>query len=397
MGTTLLRTGLTGACLVLAAGIAVEQSRSAIVTEGKGLDFAPLRSAGAALVHGLSIYADRRFVYPPTAAVALIPTTLGRYAAALDVWLVVSAAAVGVAGLIAIAPWRGALWPLLSALGACILLKSDVLTDTLWLGNLSLLLAPVAVGVLLLFEARHWRTGIALLMLSLLIKPLLIPLVLIPLLQREWRPLADAIVVAAVLLGAAILLVPGGGHFVAVIGYLDGGSSLRGAEAVYNISIHGLAQRFALGAWATAARVIVIATAAGIAVMWARRPASPGSVAAMGALLLLAFLLAGSLSEDHYLLVAAPCVLAALALSRKPLGMIGALPGLLLVAFPRHEFGNVGNLAQDLQIRYFLAEVALAVAAAMIVWESMRVRRAPGAHALATERGQPVVGQSSVA
>jgi arabinofuranan 3-O-arabinosyltransferase len=365
---------------VLAAvvGVAFEQARDAIETQGKGLDLGPVRSAVLALTHGTSIYVNHRFVYPPTAAVALLPVSLGRYRTTVDVWLVLCVVGVAAAGFLAVAPWRRGRWIVLSTLAAGLLVGSDALRDTLWIGNVSLLLAPLAVGVLLLYEDGRWRAGTALLVLSLLIKPILIPLLLIPMLRRRWRAVAESVFCGAVLLALAILLVPGGGHFFAILRFEEGGGSLTGRGLVYNIAISGLAHRLGVGGWGSAARVALVAALVAATWAWARRPSQPGSTAAIGSLLLLGLFLAGSLSEDNYLLVAAPCVLTALALGGTRSSAAAAVPALVLVAFPRSVVGDLASSPPSLQVRYLLAEVFLAFAAAAVLVPLRGARRGRG-------------------
>jgi hypothetical protein len=364
---SILRRALAAGFLALVVVIAVRQARDAIATPGKGLDFGPVRDAAVALLHGASIYTNPRFVYPPTAAVALLPVAAGARASAVNAWIVLCTIGVAVAGLLSMAPWRRGVWVLLATLAAALMLRSDALTDSLWIGNVSLLLAPVAVAVLLLFESGRWRGGSALLVLSLLIKPLLIPLILLPLLRGQWRPIVQAALGGCVLLAVAIVFVPDGEHFFAVLRFLESGGTLNGQAAVYNVSIRGLAERLGAGIWGSAARVIVVALTAALAYRWAREPLRPGAVAAMGTLLLLALLLAGSLSEDHYLLVAAPCLLTALALRSQLAAVAVALPGLALFAFPVRYVGNVGTSPASLQVRFLLAELLLGAAAAVLV------------------------------
>jgi hypothetical protein len=224
--------------------------------------------------------------------------------------------------------------------------------------------------VLLLFEAGRWRAGSALLVASLLIKPLLLPLVVLPLLARRWQPLLTSLAAGLALLGAAVLAVPGGTHVFTIARYVAGGAALTGQDAVFNISIGGVAERYhAVGlGWAARGAVIVLAALATYA--WTRRPVAPGGIASIGTLLLSAFLLAGSLSESHHLLVVTPCLLAGLALQDRPSRLVIALPALLLLAFPRYYLGSPGDTAGDLQIRYFLAELLLTLAAAVAVWQS---------------------------
>ena len=274
-----VRRALAAACLALVVVIAVQQAHDAIATPGRGLDFGPLRDAALALVHGASIYTNPRFVYPPTAAVALLPLSIGSAGAEVDAWIVACTVAVALSGLLSIAPWRRGEWWLVAVLAAGLMVKSDALTDSLWIANVSLLLAPVAVGVLLLYEAGHWRAGSALLVVSLLIKPLLIPLILLPLLRGQWRAILGAALGGCVLLAAAILLVPGGGHFFSVLRFLENGGTLTRGAAVYNVSIRGLAQRLDEATWGSVARLAVLAATAALAFRWARRPPVRGSPA----------------------------------------------------------------------------------------------------------------------
>jgi hypothetical protein len=363
----LLRRVLVAVCLTLIVLFAIRQVHDAIATPAKGLDFGPMRDAALALVHGRAIYSNPRFVYPPTAAIALLPLTIGAEAGAVNAWLILCTIAVAVAGLLSMAPCRRGIWVLAAVLAAALLVRSDTLTDSLWIGNVSLLLAPAAVGVLLLFESERWRAGSALLVVSLLIKPVLIPLVLLPLLRGQWRTILEAAICGCVALALAIVFVPGGGHFFAVLRFLENGGTLKGQAAVYNVSIRGLAERLGDGTWGTAARVIVVALTAMLAYRFARRPLRSGDVASLGALLLLALLLAGSLTEDHYLLVVAPCLLLALALRSEPGALVLALPGLALFAFPARYIGSPATSPAGLQVRFVLAELALGAAAALFV------------------------------
>jgi hypothetical protein len=350
-----VRRALAAACLALVVVIAVQQAHDAIATPGRGLDFGPLRDAALALVHGASIYTNPRFVYPPTAAVALLPLSIGSAGAEVDAWIVACTVAVALSGLLSIAPWRRGEWWLVAVLAAGLMVKSDALTDSLWIANVSLLLAPVAVGVLLLYEAGHWRAGSALLVVSLLIKPLLIPLILLPLLRGQWRAILGAALGGCVLLAAAILLVPGGGHFFSVLRFLENGGTLTRGAAVYNVSIRGLAQRLDEATWGSVARLAVLAATAALAFRWARRPPVRGDIAAMGTLLLLA------------LLLAAPCLLCALALWDRFAALLVALPGIVLFAFPIRYLGNVATSPADLQVRFVLAELLLAAAPAIFI------------------------------
>ena len=360
----ILRRSLALGSLALATVAGLRDARGAIASTSfiKGEDFSPLYHAGLAVVHGSSIYADHNFVYPPTAAVAMVPLSLGSYPSDLKAWLILSTIAVAAAGLVSLAPWRGGWWPLAGGLAAFALLKSDVFTGTLEFGNMSQLLAPAAVGVLALYEARCWRLGTALLILTLLLKPLLLPLILLPALRGEWRALTLPLLAGCVLFVIALVLVPGAGDFAIVLHYLTDAGPLVGSFAVYNLSIHGLASSLHVTVLGWVARVLVTLLTIAAAYVWVRRPLAPGAVAAIGTLLLVAAMLVGPLSEEHYLLVAAPCLLLALALSGGWIAAAAALPGVILLFYWE---GAPFATAQGSQIRFVLLELLLWAAAAL--------------------------------
>jgi arabinofuranan 3-O-arabinosyltransferase len=378
----LLLRAATLAFLALAAFTAVQQVHRALANTGKGIDFRPLSIAVTALTHGSTIYADRLFVYPPTAAVALLPLSAGGYSADLTAWIVLSTIAVALAALLSMAPWRGAVWVFWSSVALFALLKSDALTSTLPLGNLGLLLAPLGVGVLLLYESGRWRTGSWLLVASLLLKPLLVPLILLPLLRGRWRELVAPLVAGCLLLGLAIAFVPGAAHFGAVLRFIGGGSNLTGSQAVYNISFAGLFDRLHQTAWVWPTRVLVVGVAIALTLRWLRAPARAGGLAAEGTVLFSATLLAAPISEEHYLLVLMPCLLAAVALAEpRRETIVLMLLALVLLAYPEQYAGNIAQSWQAVQVRFLLAEVAILAAAAAAI---LGPARAEPAAAVAT-------------
>jgi arabinofuranan 3-O-arabinosyltransferase len=354
--------------LLAAAAVAYSQAHRAIHSINPGIDFVRLYHAGTALIHGTSIYADKQFIYPPSAAPVFAPLGALKYATAFDVFTVLSVVAVLAATLLALSPWRSALWATLAALAALAVIKSDALTETIAQGNITLLLAPAAVGVLLLYDARRWQAGTALLVLTLLIKPLLAPLILLPLLRREWRPLLAPLAAGALILIVAFLLVPGADHFGAALRFLGGGASLTGGRAVANVSIAGVASYHHFVAWGWVARLAILAATLAVLYVWARRPASPGSIAAIGALLLATTFLVGPLAENHYMLVLIPCLLAAVALHPRPLlAALAALPALALFAFPTYAVGHILGSWQAAQWRWLATELLAALGAAAAV------------------------------
>ena len=157
-----------------------------------GLDFSPLRDAASALLAGHSVYTDPLFVYPPTAALPMLPFTgrlgrrrlpdLGDRRRSRRSCCGRGAAGRGSA--------RAATGSRSVAMISILMLGSAVATDSLLLGNMSPVLVPFAVYTLLSFERGNWTRGCVVLVISLLIKPLLAPLLLLPIVRRQWSALA---------------------------------------------------------------------------------------------------------------------------------------------------------------------------------------------------------------
>jgi hypothetical protein len=327
-----------------------------------GIDFLPLRHAAESLLRGESVYTDPTFVYPPTAAVLLLPTAAGPVGAAFAWWVLLGVAAllltaVLVAGA-APAPYR-----LMVFGSAAFGLTGGVLaTRSLFLGNLSELLVPVAAGALLAFHRDRWVLGCALLAASLLVKPLLAPLLLVPVLHRRWGALATTVLPAGAVLLVAMPLVPGGTDFPAVLRYCLAGTNLHGDNAVNNLSLRGWAEAggmpHLLGAAASVA--VLLAVAAGI--VRALRAGRPSPVW-LGNLVLLGTFLAGAISEVHFLLIAYAAALLHLILCRCPRRVWPRfVPGLALLAVPASYLTLALGPAAEGQAWFVLAELLLLAA-----------------------------------
>jgi hypothetical protein len=324
-----------------------------------GIDFEPLRNAAQSLQHGRSVFADPLFVYPPTAAVVLLPTALGTLTTAFTCWVAAGVVALLLAAaLIARAarpPYRLAVFGV-AALG----LTGGLIADrSLFLGNLSEFLVPVAVGALLAFHRGRWFLGCALLAASLLVKPLLAALVLIPLLHRRWGALAGTMLPAGALLLLSMRLVPGGTAFPSVLRYCLTGTNLHGTNAVNNLSLRGWAEG------QHAPHLLAVAASAAILALTAARIARshPPSPTWLGNVLLLTTFLTGSISEVHFLLTAYAVTLLHLTLhgpARRAWYLYA--PGLLLLAIPSSYQTLLTGPHNDAQSWLVAAELLLLAA-----------------------------------
>ena len=328
-----------GALALALAAVAVQVHL--VASTAMGVDFVPVRAAAVALLHGRSVYTDPNFVYPPTAALALLPTAAGSIGTAFTCWLACFAAALfGAAVLVARAAPHSRRRVL--ALAALVLLGGAVASDALAVGNLTPPMAPVAVAVLLAFHRGRWRLGSALLVGSLLVKPLLLPLLLVPVLRRRWRALAECAIPGALLLLAAVLAVPGGTRFGQVLRYLLGGTNLHGANAINNLSLRGWVEAHR----APAALGIALAAAFGltalVAVVRAVRAPRPPDAVRLGAFALCTTMLVSDISEEHYLLVLAAMTLLYVALDPTPRRVVAVAPALVLVGLPAAYLSLLG-------------------------------------------------------
>ena len=324
-----LRAPLTTVALVAALGYCALQIEALSWPLTVGIDFPPLRNAGAALLHGHSIYGDNAFVYPPPAALLGVPFALPGPEVGFALWLVFGAAALAVAGRrIARHATTERRAPVAVATimlfgGGC------VATDSLWLGNASVLVVPLAVSAVIAFERERWGWGCAVLMASLLVKPLLVTLLLVPALRRQWRPLLAAAGAGAAVLVAATLGLPGGTHFARVLGYLVRGTNLHGPNAVNNLSLRGWVEFHHLSPFVGLGASLAVVGAAAVTAGRERLVADPARLAAV---LLATTLLAGAISEVHYLLTLGALIL--LLLGRSAARLRQLAPGLALLLLP---------------------------------------------------------------
>jgi arabinofuranan 3-O-arabinosyltransferase len=349
---------------LVAVGVGIARAQGMIRSPSLGLDFAPLYGAGKAVLSHHSIYTVANFVYPPLAAIVGTPVALlsyrvaivlGAYAEVVSIVLVVAAASR--------LSTKGQWWPVLAGLLSTALLSSDLAVRSLWLENLSILLAPLALLVIVCAARLRWSLAVGVLMVTLVIKPLLLPFLVLPLLGRQWRVLALASVAALCATLAALPLTGGASDLPRVARQLFHGSNLVGSASVNNLSVRGFGEYHELNAALTGGIRVVIVAVAVVAVI---RTASRASAldlfdyAAIATLLLLALLLAGSLSENHYLFSVIPGVIIVGFTRRAWSIQLPLTVGALLLLFSSYTFGFGGSLVA-IQARLVAAELILFV------------------------------------
>jgi hypothetical protein len=348
--------------------VAVFQARATIAAPGVGLDLRPVRDAGLAVRSGHSIYDVPMFVYMPYTALVGVLLSLVSWHGAVVGYAYLEYAILASAVFL----MRGALgrsrWTLLAAaLIAAALLEGDLVVRDARLENISVLMVLPCVGIVLCWGTGRWRWGAVILAATLLIKPMLIALLVVPLLARRWTATALTVAVTAVLCVLALPLVPSVGAALKIADRVLKGSNLTGAMSVYNLSLWGWGHtHHTPTVVVVGGRLLVVVVAvACLAVVWRReQPMTVATVGPLAGLLLGATFLAGSLSENHYLLVLLPvaftCLIATSVASR--LLVVGAV---VLAAYSHHYTTILGTSASAIQTRFVVIELLLFVASAL--------------------------------
>jgi hypothetical protein len=386
-GSGRVPAGLVATAWAVAAAAACAQ----FVVTGRhhdlGWDLRPLNLAGKAVLHGRPIYDVPGFVYPPPAAllgvlVSWAPMTFWASAMlAVEIAVLIMLAVVTAGWLV---PGRER--AVAAAVAATVLLWSHPAVHGLWLGNMSVVMAGIGLAVVGAFARDRWLTGCLLLGLSLLVKPLLLPMVLLPVLRRRIRPLLVAGMVSAVVLLVSCLFTTGLGRLPQVVTKLVGGSVLIGAKSANNLSLTGFAaaHRLPPGVPLVARLLVVVATVAVLVVVLRRGTpmgaaaggadagaaaggagagADAAVLACLSSTLLLAVLLAGSLSEVHYVFAVLPGGCAAL-VSRSTWVRGAVAAGILATVVPLRQAGPIVH--QDLLVASEVAFFAAGVLAFLL-------------------------------
>ena len=343
--------------LVAAMAYAVVQAIGVMQTDVVGIDFLPLRHAATDLLSGQSVYTDKTFVYPPVAAALLVPLAWGSTSVAFAWWIVLSAAAPLVAAVLI--SRVTSLRPRLLVLGvsAIVLCGGTTVTYSLALGNLTLLLVPIAVWIVISLDRGRWTTGLAALAVTLLLKPLLAPLLLVAALRRKWSPLLLTMSCGAAILAVCIAVVPGGTAFFRILAYCLGGTNLHGTNAVNNLSLRGWVEAHGDPHGAGIVASVVVATVAAT-VIWrhTRHRSTPSALANQ---VLLTTLLVGAISEIHFLVVVVATVSVELAMHPSRQRFALRLPGLVMLTLPMSYLDLITTNGLAQQTWYVAAELAL--------------------------------------
>ncbi|KAA6221184.1 DUF2029 domain-containing protein [Streptomyces albofaciens JCM 4342] len=335
-----------------------------------GMDNDFVVKAARALLDGDAPYADKRFLYLPSAVPAAVPEAL---LSAGKLRLLVPVAGVGavvLGWLLALRIFRVPVRSRLAVLGVAALAFFEPFRNVVNIGNWTLASVVALPLVLLLALRSRWVAAGAVLGLALALKPLLAPLLLLLVLARRRRALAVAVAVPVVASGLAALLMPRPGmFFTRTLPFL-----LHGQDSFarpFDASLGMILTR--LGVPETAAygvAAVVAAAGAGCAwARWRRGDAGPLRLVETAAMLMLAAFLVSRPSFDHYLLVVLPPLVASVALpgsaARTIWFWIALVPQVSGLAWPHLE---------ALHRRAFRDAAMLWTVAAVLAWTCVRPR-----------------------
>lgn len=298
-------------------------------SNGKGLGFDLLitwRSLKL-FAHGGAPYSIRGFVYPPSCLLLLRPLAAlshhqlvisGLIATAVIAWVTVALASLTVGRR-----W----WGLTSAVTLFLLHYTEAMRGELSLENLTIL-GTLAVTLCCLLALRgHWLAAGMVVGLSLAFKPLLLVVLLLFVLAREWKALAAAIVIPAVLNGVAFFLVANPDQVFsklpAVLNRVGPGVALNSAW-VDVVRVFG---------WPDAVSVLLRLVTVAVVLLgawlaWTRVADDAVRIITTTTVLLIGSYLAGTLSEYHFMLTLVPMAMT-IVIARSPMRTVTAVVGII--------------------------------------------------------------------
>jgi arabinofuranan 3-O-arabinosyltransferase len=393
----------SGAWMVVAV-IAVSQGHRAAANPAAGLDLPQLIVAGQALRSGQGVYQvhpaalNPQFVYPPTAALFGMAASYFRVHQVMELLAYVATAEIAVTVFLFRRCPRPIRWHLLaSAIVAALLLRGDVATTSLWLGNIDFLLILPCAYVVLCWGRGRWILGGVALAITLLIKPVLLPLLLVPLVFRAWRSVAITAAIASVGVLVMLPFVGDPGAMPGVLTKVGEGQTLARRTEVYNLSLAALGHVHHVNSTVTLlARLAVVGVVFTlVAITVSRRPRQ--SLAVVGpvtGVILGGVFLAGSLSESHYLFFLIPGAMCAVSVRSHMSRLL--LGGALLTAAYSSAYTDVlGVSPVDGQARFVLTQSLLFAGCAWASVAGLRGEGDGGERVLATARA-PVVDRESM-
>lgn len=314
--------------LLWSLGVAGFAGRLLLAWQHPAADFYAVWVAVDAFLHGRSPYTGTgranvlQFLYPPSSLLVFAPFGALSFERAREIFLVVQALCIVLAGWLCLRLFRVPWAPAWGAVALLTLTLYAPVTQTLQSGNVNGLVLLGEVAMLLAAARGHWVVAGVCLGSTLAIKPVLLPLLVLPLLERRWLAMVIALAIPGALWALAGLAGPQAAlpdHFVSL---LSGDSSrfqivsLEGTGAVLGVP----------GSVVLAARLLVLAVAAVTLWRW-RRPRGDEALRLAklsGLALTTTFLVTTMVSWGHYAIYLLP-LLASTIRGGPVRGWLGAL------------------------------------------------------------------------
>jgi len=301
---------------------------------GLGRDLGTVWYAERVFAHGGQPYSQaathhRLYLYPPSSLLVLRPTALLSLHAALVLGLVATAALAWATVMVTSAAFGRRWWGLTSAVVVFALAFPQPMVAELTLENVTVMCALALAGCYLLVTRGHFDAAAILIGLSLAIKPMLLPVVLMFVIARKPRAFCLAIAVPLVLNGIAFAVVKNPNE---VWSKLPSLLNRSGSGVQFNSAWVGVGHILGLPGLATILiQVATVALAvAGAWWSWQRLTDPATRFVTTTSVLLIGAFLAGTLSENHFMVVLVPLAMSAI-VPEAPMRRVTAWIGVLLL------------------------------------------------------------------
>jgi arabinofuranan 3-O-arabinosyltransferase len=300
---------------------------------GLGWDLVTSWRAEQAFVHGSQPYSladthHRLFLYPPSSLILMRPIGLLSLHA-VAVWgLVATAVMTWAAVMISAAALGRRWWDLTAAVVVFALRFAQPVVAELGLENVTVVCALALSAFFLFAKKDQWVWAAVAIGVTLSLKPLLLPVLIVFVLVKRWRALAVAIAIPAVLNIVAFAVVADPS---AVFAKLPSLLNRSGTGVQLNSAWVDVMRSFGMPDYATI--LIRLATVAIVLVAawwsWQRLDDFILRVITTTSLLLIGTYLAGTLSENHFMLTLVPLAMTVI-LPDSPMRSVPAWVGVLL-------------------------------------------------------------------
>ncbi len=271
----------------------------------------------------------RLYLYPPSALLVLRPLALLSLHQVQLIGLAATAVMTWAAVMLSAAVLGKRWWGFTAAAVVFALRFAEPLLAELGLENVTVVCTLALAAFYLLSAKEHWVLAGAAIGVTLAIKPLLLAVLLVFVLARKWRALAVTVAIPAVLNAAAFIVVR---DPTAVFAKLPSLLDRTGAGALLNSA--WVAVMTTLGAPDGVTILVRVMTAGVVALgawwSWHEMDDGPARTITTSSVLLIGTYLAGTLSENHFMLTLVPLAMTAI-VTGAPARWVSAWVGVLLL------------------------------------------------------------------